>query len=342
MILAGDIGGTHSRLAYFTREAESIVCKLQVTYSSKEYKTFEDIISHFIQEYKVVINFAALGIAGVVIDGTVRATNLPWIISSKNLSSILHLAQIHLINDLEANTWGIFTLKKKDYLKLNDAAENQWGNIAIISAGTGLGEAGAALLDDHLRPIASEGGHTDFAPRNDLQDSLLKYLRKEFGHVSYERLLSGNGLYNIYRFLRDTKYGEENKWLADQFLHQDKGAVITQNALKDKSPICNETLEIFCQIYGAEAGNVALKFTAKGGVFVGGGIAPKIIDKLKGSKFMEEFQTKGRMSDYLKLIPVKVILNENTALMGACKFALHQAGFNSDIKMFNQNKLISN
>jgi len=333
VILAGDIGGTNTRLAYFAEEDGVVVWKLHAKYASKGYSKFEDIIFDFISKYKVPIEHAAFGIAGAVVDGTVQATNLPWVVSSESLSKLLHPAQIHLLNDLEANTWGLFTLREKDYLRLNDITENLEGNIALISAGTGLGEAGAIWTNSSLQPIASEGGHADFAPRNDIQDSLLVYLRKQFGHVSWERVLSGNGLYNIYSFLRDTKYNDEPDWLMKELSRQDKGAVITQNALSDKSKACSEALEIFCEIYGAEAGNLALKLTAKGGVFLGGGIAPKIVNRLKTSKFFQEFTDKGRLKSYLEPIPVKVVLNDNAALLGACKYAMHITGLNKKIEI---------
>jgi len=333
VILAGDIGGTNTRLAYFAQEAGAVVWKLHAKYPSKNYANLEDIVSDFVNEYKVPIEYAAFGIAGIVIDGTVHATNLPWNVSSKNLSALLNSSQVHLLNDLEANTWGLFTLGAKDCSTLNDITESPEGNLGLISAGTGLGEAGAILLNGSLQPVASEGGHTDFAPRNDVQDSLLVYLRKQFGHVSWERVLSGNGLFNIYCFLRDTTYGDEPAWLAGELSTKDAGAVVTQNALSGKSIVCSEALDIFCEIYGAEAGNLALKLTAKGGIFLGGGIAPRIISKLKTSNFLQEFTNKGRMKDYLELIPVRVILNDNAALLGACKYAMHIAGLKGMIKV---------
>lgn len=333
MILAGDIGGTNTRLAYFTEEDGVVVWKLHAKYASKGHSSLEAIVSDFISKYKVPIDHAAFGIAGVVIDGIVHATNLPWVVSSESLSKLLHPAQVHLLNDLEANTWGLFTLREKDYFRLNDIDENSQGNIALISAGTGLGEAGAIWINGSPQAIASEGGHADFAPRDDTQDSLLVYLRKQYGHVSWERVLSGNGLYNIYSFLRDTKYGDEPDWLTKELSEQDRGAVITQNALSNKSIACSEALEIFCEIYGSEAGNLALKLTAKGGVFLGGGIAPKIASRLKTSKFLQEFTDKGRLKSYLERIPVKVVLNDNAALLGACKYAANSAGLNKEIRI---------
>ncbi len=333
MILAGDIGGTNTRLAYFAEEDDAIVWKLHAKYPSNQYSKFEDIVSDFINEYKVPIDHAAFGIAGVVVDGIVHATNLPWVVSSQSLSDLMHPTQVHLLNDLEANTWGLFTLGEKDYLGLNDLTKTPKGNIALISAGTGLGEAGALWTNGSFEPIASEGGHTDFAPRNDMQDSLLVYLRKQFGHVSWERVLSGNGLYNIYSFLRDTKYSDEPAWLTKEFSQVDRGAVITQNAVSGKSIACKEALDIFCEIYGSEAGNVALKLTAKGGVYLGGGIAPRIVNILKSSMFLQEFSDKGRLKEYLELIPVRVILNDNAALLGACKYAMHISGINKEIKV---------
>ena len=333
MILAGDVGGTNTRLAYFAEEDDAVVWKLHAKYPSHGYLKFEDIVSDFISKYKVPIEHAAFGIAGVIIDGAVHTTNLPWVVATDSLSKLLHLTKIHLLNDLEANTWGLFTLREKDYLTLNDITENPQGNIALISAGTGLGEAGAIWTNGLLQPIASEGGHADFAPRNNTQDALLVYLREKFGHVSWERLLSGNGLYNIYSFLRDTKYNNEPEWLTKELSDQNQGAVVAQNGLNDKSIACSEALEIFCEIYGAEAGNLALKLTAKGGVFLGGGIAPKIVNRLKTSKFMQEFTNKGRLKSYLEQIPVKVVLNDNAALLGACKYAMHLAGLNKEIKI---------
>jgi glucokinase len=335
VILAGDIGGTNTRLAYFAEENGQIVWKLHAKYPSKDYVCLENIIADFIDKYKIPVEYAAFGIAGVAIDGEVHATNLPWQVSTKGISAVLKAEHVYLLNDLEANMWGLLTLDAKDYAPLHKVDKHTEGNLALISAGTGLGEAGAIFRNGSFYTVASEGGHTDFAPRNEMQDNLLKYLRNQFVHVSWERLLSGKGLYNIYCFLRDTKYGDEPNWLTEELSQGDGGSVIAKNALANKSEACNEALNIFCEAYGAKAGNLALQFTAAGGVFLGGGIAPKIINKLQTSNFMHEFTDKGRMNDYLKTISVQVILNDNAALLGACKYAVMAAGLNKEIKNIN-------
>lgn len=191
----------------------------------------------------------------------------------------------------------------------------------MISAGTGLGEAGLLAEGDAYRPIPSEGGHADFAPRNDLELDLLRYLMGHFEHVSYERVLSGPGLHNIYQFLRDTGRGEEPAWLTEQLAHGDPSAVIAKSALEGTSAICVQALDVFVSIYGAEAGNIALQVVAVGGVYVGGGIAPKILRKLSSTTFMKAFSAKGRVSSWLKDVPVRVIINDKTALFGAGRVA---------------------
>jgi glucokinase len=234
----------------------------------------------------------------------------------------LGIRTVELINDLEANAYGIVLLEPRDFVVLNEGVPDASGTAALISAGTGLGEAGLHWEGNHYQPFPSEGGHADFAPRNELEVDLLLFLLNQYEHVSYERVLSGSGLYNIYKFLRDTGRGDEPVWLADQMRLEDPSAVISRAALEGSCELCVHALDEFISFYGAEAGNLALKFMATGGVFVGGGIAPKIIQKLRGSGFMEAFVAKGRMKQLLESIPVRVILNDKTALVGAARYAM--------------------
>jgi glucokinase len=246
---------------------------------------------------------------------------LAWVVDARLVAGELGLQAVGLINDLEANAWGIGVLERDDLAVLNAGAPDAEGNQAIISAGTGLGEAGLAWDGTQHRPFATEGGHSDFAPRNHLEMELLDYLLKQFRRVSYERVVSGPGLLNIYRFLRDTGRGEEPAWLAEKLRDQDPGAVVSQAALDGKSDLCVQALDLFVSLYGAEAGNLALKLLATGGVYLGGGIAPKIISKLQDSIFLNAFTAKGRLKPLLQAMPVRVILNDRTALLGAARCA---------------------
>jgi glucokinase len=252
----------------------------------------------------------------------VETTNLPWVVDSQHLAAELGIAHVQLVNDLYANAHGIALLAESDFVVLNPGVPNSTGNRALISAGTGLGEAGLfADAEGAYRPFPSEGGHADLAPRNDLEMELLRYLAGRFEHVSYERVLSGPGLHNLYRFLLETGRGTEPAWLAEQMAQGDPSAAISKSALEGTSEICVQALDMFVSLYGAEAGNLALKMLATGGVFVGGGIAPKIIRKLSSTVFMKSFMAKGRKSGLLKEIPVRVITNDKTALLGAGRVA---------------------
>ena len=233
-----------------------------------------------------------------------------------------------MINDLEANAYGLSELAEKDFAVLAAGEKNPNGNAAIISAGTGLGEAGLhfeAGMNNILRPFASEGGHADFAPRDDLEIDLLKFLRAKFGRVSIERVVSGQGIKNIYEFLRDTNRFPEPVWLAQEIAENaDVAAIVSKNGIEGNAEICEHALEIFASVYGAAAGNLALKMLATGGVFLGGGIAPKILTKLQKPQFIESFRAKGRMRGLLEKIPVRVVLNDQAALLGAAHFAFYE------------------
>ncbi len=326
MILAGDIGGTSTRLGYFNISRGKPNLVAQETYSSRDAKGLEEIVAKFKATHSGSVQFACFGIAGPVRNDRVETPNLPWIVDGPQLSLSMSLPVVWLINDLEANAYGAAALKKKDFEVLNAGKADMTGNAAIISAGTGLGEAGFYYDGKRYRPFASEGGHVDFAPRNELEIEMLRHLIKKFGRVSYERVLSGPGLRNIYEFLRDTGRAPEPAWLAEELQKRDPSAAITQAALDGKADLAVQALDLFVTIYGAEAGNLALKLKATRGVLIGGGIAPKILPKLKTATFMQAFMDKGRMKALLEPIPVRVILNDKTALLGAALYAALEAG----------------
>jgi len=263
MILAGDIGGTSTRLAYFDILNGRLQPLISEKYASREHKGLEEIVRAFSQKHSVLVQHAAFGIAGPVRRQRAEATNLPWVIDAANMKRELNKADVYLLNDLEANTYGIFELAPSDFAVLNAGNAADPGNIAVISAGTGLGEAGAAWDSSGFVVFATEGGHTDFAPRDELEIELLLHVRQRLGgRVSYERILSGPGIYTVYQFLRDTNRYQEEPWLRDELTHGDASAIISQHGLDGKSELCAKTLDLFVTLYGAEAGNLALKMMA--------------------------------------------------------------------------------
>jgi glucokinase len=322
VILAGDVGGTNTRLAFAEEQDGRLSFRMEATYPSREHASLEAVLREFLAANPQPVSCAAFGIAGPVKNGRCDATNIPWVVDAALLAKELGLERAGLINDLEANAWGLAELEAADFAVLNEGAPDARGNVAIVSAGTGLGEAGLYWDGTRHRPFATEGGHADFAPRNRLEAELLEYLLKQFSRVSYERAVSGPGLLNVYRFLRDTDRGEEPAWLAERMRQQDPSAVISRAALGRESALCEQALDLFVTLYGAEAGNVALKHLATGGVYLGGGIAPKILPKLRDPIFLNAFLAKGRMKPLMQAIPVRVILNDLTALLGAARYAV--------------------
>jgi len=320
MILAGDIGGTNTRLAFYEGTPEHLKPVVIEVFPSRDHSGPGEIAQKFLAKHKQKPDAACFGIAGAVVDGHVETPNLPWVVDVHDLAKELQIAHVELVNDLLANAHGIALLKASDLVTLNPGVVAS-GNRALISAGTGLGEAGLLAVKSGYQPFPSEGGHADFSPHGEVQIDLLRYLMARYDHVSFERVLSGPGLFNIYQFLRDTGRGEEPGWLTDQLSQGDPSAAIAKSALEGTSDIAVQALDIFVSIYGAEAGNLALKMVATGGMFVGGGIAPKIIRKLSSSAFMKSFTAKGRMSSLLQGIPVHVITNDKTALLGAGRVA---------------------
>jgi len=326
MILTGDIGGTNARLALFDVQNGTYKLVSGSVFPSRQYRGLDEIVARFVSDTAAHPSVACFGVAGPVRNGRVETSNLPWLVESKRLASELHLPTATLINDLEANAWGIAALQPDDVVVLNQVRGTPIGNKAVIAAGTGLGEAGMYWDGSKHHVFASEGGHSDFAPRNELEVDMLNYLRAQFDHVSYERIVSGPGLVNVFHFLRDTGRGEEPSWLTEQMAAGDPAAAISSAALSGKCSLCEHAVDLFVSIYGAESGNLALKIMALGGVYVGGGIAPKMLPKLAGPLFMQSFAGKGRMQPLLESIPVKVIKNEKLALLGAARYAVANPG----------------
>lgn len=324
MILAGDIGGTKTNVALFQTNGSEVGAVIkQRTFRSADYDSLETILKEFVGENELRITGACFGIAAPVVQGHAKTPNLNWTVNAESLAEMLEIDRVGLINDLEATARGIPALSSAQLLTLNPGDPKRGGDRALIAAGTGLGVAGIFYRDGEYEFIPSEGGHSDFAPRTPLEIELLRYLTEKFsGHVSYERVLSGPGLFNIYCFLRDRKHAEEPAWLAQQIESGNKTAAVSAAALANKSELAVKALDMFVAVYGAMAGNIALLMMSIGGLYVGGGIAPKILEKLKDGTFMQAFSDKGRLSALLATVPVHIILDDKTALFGAARGAL--------------------
>jgi glucokinase len=324
LILAGDVGGTKVALALFDFQSGALHHAAERRYAAKDYPGLEAIVKEFLGEHEQEgkVSAACFGVPGPVRHGVLRLTNLPWTLDSRKLSLDLGIDHVFLINDLEANGYGIPELKADQIFTLSAGDASAAGNRALISAGTGLGEAFLVWNGKRHIPMASEGGHCDFAPRTDDEIDLFRHLKRKLGgRVSYERVIAGVGIKSVYDFLRDEQKMDEPAWLKERMETEDPNAVIGELGESCKSEICAKTLDIVVGAYGAEAGNLALKVLATGGVYVGGGIAPKILKKLEDGTFMTAFADKGRLSDLLVQTPVRVILESRAALMGAAAYA---------------------
>lgn len=323
MILAGDIGGTKTHLALMEIGQDSLKIIHQTQFASRDFAQFSDVIAAFSAMYDLSpVKAACFGIAGPVIEGRCRTTNLPWDITTEGLQQILGIQKVRLLNDLESTAYGMLYLHDDEFVDLNPTCRKTKGNIAVIAAGTGLGEAILYFDGENFNPIGTEGGHTDFAPSTIQQDELLTWLRKRYSrHVSYERILSGPGIYTLYEFLKESGFAPEPVHMQNIPQDQDPSAMVSECALTHHDPLCMETLRLFCEIYGAEAGNLALKTFSLGGIYIGGGIAPKILPFLKKPDFYNALVAKGRFEEMLRGMPVKIALNQQTALFGAAYFA---------------------
>lgn len=331
MILAGDIGGTKTNLALVKQTERGDVFTHISTFRSQVYPDLASVILEFLEQMRVApssLNAACFAVAGPIVEGVGRATNLHWQLNTLELREKLGIVNLHLLNDLEANAWALDVLAPADLYEMHSGKDTMSGNRAVVSPGTGLGEAGLYWDGERHRPFACEGGHCEFGPKNGLQNALLLYLQEKFGHVSYERILSGPGLQNIYHFLKEKMAREEPGELGLELSQEDPAKVITRNALSGRFAICSEALDLFVSILGSETGNCALKFMATGGVFLGGGIPPKILPKLKEALFFEAFTDKGRFKEFLERIPIYVILDDKASLKGAahyCRLRMHHS-----------------
>jgi glucokinase len=292
-------------------------------FASREHARFDDLLSIFFKGEAERPAAICLGVAGPVLDGRCQTTNLPWLLDERDLARAFGVRAVKLLNDVEAAAFGVLGLRDDEVVTLN-SGRRSIGNVAVIAAGTGLGEAILAWDGQRYVSVPTEGGHTDFAPRTDREIELLRFLRAEFGRVSCERVISGPGQHNIYRFLRDTGTAVEPEWLRAELAAGDPSAVVTRVGLAKRHPLCVEAVDLFASLYGAEAGNLALKSYAIGGVFVAGGIAPKLIDKLRDGAFMTAFTDKGRYRSFMESIPVNVSLNPRTPLLGAARYAIER------------------
>ena len=319
MILAGDIGGTHTRLALFDADPHEPLAL--AVYPSREHAGLEEIVAAFLAEHPADLEGACFDVAGPVRDGRVKTTNLPWIVDARRVADRAGLPSVELVNDLEATAYGIGELTASDLETLNGGDPSIGGNLAVIAAGTGLGEAGLIWDGERYHALASEGSHSDFGPRSDLEVDLYTSLAREERHVSYERVCSGIGLVAVYRFLRERSRAEEPGWLAGAIRDGDAAAAISSAGLTGRDAISEEALDLMVSIYGAEAGNLALRLLATGGIYIGGGIAPHILPKLRQPSFLDSLTAKGRFRAMLERIPVHVILNEHTGLLGAARIA---------------------
>lgn len=327
MLLAGDIGGTKTRLALFDREGDRLTRGHTEVFSSQEATGLPEMLRHFLAKYPANIQSACFGAPGPVFAGEVDPTNLDWNVSEDEIRTALGIDSVKVVNDLVATAAAIPHITPDKLLTLYEGKSSQVPEkrYVVLAPGTGLGQAFLVIRSGEPFIFPSEGGHVDFAPTSDIQIDLLRYLRTRFPRVSYERVLSGPGLENIYDFLRDTIYRDEPPELAQRFPQEDRAKVISQAGLADISPIATQAVDLFATILGSYAGNLALTFRANRGVFLGGGIPPKMIGKLAGGSTVLAFLKKERMTDLVAAIPLRVIMDDHAALLGAASIAAHSA-----------------
>ncbi len=324
-VLAGDIGGTKTNLGLFARGKRRPAMKVLATYGSRDAANLGDIVERFVRGRDVSISSACFGIAGPVRNGRCKTTNLPWDVSEKKLRNRFGWDRVRLINDLEATAYAVPLLTKRELFALHEGKAAKRENIGLIAPGTGLGMALLVWQGGYYAPVASEGGHSDFAPKSEIEIALWKYLHQRLGHVSTERVVSGPGLFIVYCWLKYTGQGEEPEWLAERMNKGDPSKVISDAAIEEKDDLCAKALDLFVSVFGAAAGNLALTGLTRGGIYLGGGISPKILPKLKEGLFVKAFLDKGRFEGLLHQVPVRVILNDRAALLGAAHRALRDS-----------------
>ncbi len=324
LVLAGDVGGTKTNLGVLGLRENKPEIRVMESYASQAASSLEDLVHRFLDEHPASITSACFGIPGPVIKGLSKTTNLPWVVSEDRIKDHFGLDKVRLVNDLAATANSVPVLQESALSSLNPGKPNLGGTIGLIAPGTGLGTALLVFIDGRAYPLASEGGHVDFAPKNELQIGLLRHLLAEMSHVSAERLGSGPGLFTIYSWLKEYRNYSEPTWLTERMALQDGSKVISEAAIAEKEPLCVEALDLFITILGSTAGNLALTGMTTGGIYLGGGIVPQILDKLQEGLFMKAFTDKGRFRSILNDVPVRVILNDKAAMIGAacCAFDL--------------------
>ena len=322
LVLAADIGGTKSNLGLFEAIGDTLEPVEERQYYSADFSGPGPIFTDFLKHKTTDVSAACLAIAGPVVDGKCKVTNLPWMVDEAELATATGLRTVRLINDLEATAYGLAELDPSSFVDLNPGAKVRPGNAALIAAGTGLGEAILFWDGTKHRPSASEGGHVDFGPTSELEVELYRHFTAKYGRATYDRIVSGPGLLDIYLFLRDSGRGKEPPGLTERLEGDDPSAVIAHEGLGDPGGLCGLALGLFVRLYGAEAGNLALGAMAVGGVYVGGGVAPKILPALESGAFMEGFLNKGGMRHLVEKMPVRVVTEPRTALWGAARYAL--------------------
>ena len=320
-VLAGDIGGTKTNLALFSIKGETLTTLKEASYKSQNYESFTRIVDDFLKDTSLPETIC-IGVAGPVLNGKVKLTNLVWEIDEHEIASHFGISSVHLINDLEAAAYGLAMLENKDTLTVHEGMMDASGNAAVISPGTGLGEAGLFWDGHFYHPLATEGGHCDFAPRDRLDFELYEFLQYQFGHVSWERMVCGPGIFNIYRFLREEKGFEEPAWLGKKITAGDAPAIISQNVVN--SILCKETMQLFIRYLAFESANLVLKMKATGGLYIGGGIVPQMIPFFAEYQFNQFFCGSGRMNLLLEKVPVKIILNTKAGLLGAAFYGVQK------------------
>ncbi len=320
LVLAADVGGTKTELALFKiKEGKLLPIKNQ-RYATTDHQSFVEAIRNFHDDQTSKIDCACLGVAGTVEGDLVQGVNFAWEIDAKKLESDLTIKTVSLINDLQANAYGLSALGNSDF-EMITMGEKIEGDAVVISPGTGLGEAGMFWDGKYYHPYATEGGHCNFAPTDELDVELWKFLKKKFDHVSWERLVSGQGIINMYQFLRSYHSETEPDWLTEQLKTDYSAKVISAAAIEKKDPVCIETIKLFFKYLAIESSQLALKAKATGGIYIGGGIVPKNLSLIDKQEFYKNFTNAGRMEHLLKNIPIKIVLNDKTALIGAAYYA---------------------
>ncbi|MBW7881032.1 MAG: glucokinase [Caldilineaceae bacterium] len=330
MLLAGDIGGTKTQLAIYSLAEGPRRPVIEALFPSTDYANLADMVRDFLRDTQVTVEYGCFDVAGPVVGGRAQLTNLPWVVDSNELASKLDLQKVWLLNDLQATAYAVPHLTPNDLVTINKGEAAEYGAIAVVAPGTGLGEAFLVWSDNGYSAHASEGGHTDFGPNSETEAAMLGYLLKRFGHVGYERVCSGIGIPNIYDYFRDSGYAPESPEFAARLdAAADRTPLIVQAALReeDPDPLCEATVDMFVSILGAEAGNLALKVLATGGVYLGGGIPKRILPKLQTGRFMAAFTNKGRFAAMMHKIPVHVIATQ-AALTGAARYGLERMSHN--------------